>query len=836
MRFVATGWLAVVLTGCGTAPLAVPADKAGKPYALSLDVPFAELELPPDNRDGTVAPDRVPVTGPWTLLSGTDDSRTYKAALPVRPRALFFFKPPEGLQVFGPTGEAWPFGAKRPGSWKFNATSLTVVVPLDEGAPTGLTVAYPFSTQREQALNFAFSGLSDPAAFARARVEIGQGTTYSGLLLPAPAHAAFDIEVPPAGELSFRPGVVRPETADGLASDGVEFRVEVEIDGKTTVLWSESRNVDDGFSDVNVDLSAYSGKKVRLRLATSPGATARFDYALFADPVVASRKTNPQHVVLVFIDTLRRDHLGLYGYGKDTSVPLDTWAASATVFDDARTVAPWTLPSTRSLLTGRSPEMWDHAATLPSLLRPDGWATAMFGANVYLSSNFGMDGDWGEHQVTRQVNATEQVDRALAWLDAQQGRDALVLVHFMDCHIPYDEPAAYRYRYTKPGENPPGLSDDFERSAVAKLKDPPEKTRAWVTARYDQNIAFVSDEVGRLLNNLGGDDIAVVFADHGEELWDHGGFEHGHTLFDELLRVPLIVKAPGLPAGRVTEPVSLLDVTPTVLDLLGRTGQDLEGVSLVPAARGDAAAKTALASRDLAFGRPLYGTERWGVLHAGQKYTTNEGREAVYNLAEDPGEHTNLAIGKVDAETAIWRPLLGAALGRDVALGYRVFLSRASSSPKADFTAKVTVPGGVREAWVGDDPTDQSAARLTVDGEVLTITWLAGYRGIREVFFIPNNPVADTTYALGVSLLHPGLPTTEAVVDLARNAVPGETRIPLLRAKADDGRMLAISHAIAVAPRVGGKATSGSDVEMKGALESLGYVFDDSKNTKPAGD
>lgn len=803
---------------------AVPSASAGAPVLLDEALPFAELEVPADSRDGRRPPESIAIAGPWELVSGTEHLKKYRTALPIRPRAMFFSKPPAGMKVVSSRGDV-PIGGARTTGFTFDATTLTATVGLGDEAPADWTVHYPLAQAREAALNFAFSGEPTPEAFVKQGVQVGN-MSMEGLLLPAPAKSAWDVTIPPAGELWFRVGLVPPETVDDAPSDGAVVSVEVDDGGATAVVWTRTLAASDAFDDVAVDLSRYAGRTVRVRLRTAPGASTRFDYVFFGEPVIASRKADPKRVVYVFADTVRRDHLGLYGYSRDTSVPLDTWAKDAVVFDQARSVAPWTLPAARSLLTGRQPEEWEAATTLQRRLRDLGWATAAYEANVYLSSNFDMQRDFGVHQVER-TSADVEVDRALAWLDGHEGRDSFVVVHFMDSHLPYKEPAAYRYRYTKPGQ--PGedlLPDAFERGQVSKLKTATPDVRQYVADRYDQNLAFEHDEIGRLLRNLRPDDVVVYFSDHGEELWDHNGFEHGHSLFDELLRVPLVIKAPGLQPGRVTSPVSLLDVTPTVLDLLGLPHDGLDGASLVSAMKGDAAAVGALDSRDIAFGRPLYGSERWGVLHAGQKYSTTDGRESLYDVTTDPNEREDLLSGKEDADGVAWRAVLGTALSREVAVGYRLFTSRAASSP-GDLVARLIVPGGIARAWVGADPTDQSAAKVRIDGESAEATWLAGYRGSREVFVVPNLPIAEATPLLTLATTSAEGKPVERVIPPGVPMVPSRIRAPMLRGPVSGGRTLALGWSITVAPAADDTPIRGSDDEVKHALEALGYTFDE---------
>ena len=129
-------------------------------------------------------------------------------------------------------------------------------------------------------------------------------------------------------------------------------------------------------------------------------------------------------------------------------------------------------------------------------------------------------------------------------------------------HLPYTEPREFKGLYAE--ARPSGLTtDDFLRNDVVKANLDSDG-RQYVKDRYDQNLAYVDAEVSRFLNALPDNATVVIMSDHGEEFWDHGGFEHGHTLYDELLRIPMVVRGPGIKAGRFEEPVSILDVTPTL--------------------------------------------------------------------------------------------------------------------------------------------------------------------------------------------------------------------------------------------------------------------------------
>lgn len=820
--------LVLLLLGCG-APRPDPVTGvAGPTYALSVNVPFAELSVPKDSRDGRAPPKEVPIVGEWTSLGASPAGLMYQHALPIRPRALFFLRAPEGMQLLAPNGPL-PYRNGRNGAWTFDSDTVSLALPPSAPPPASMvySLVYPLATEREAALNLQFSGKTADA-FARARIQAGPDNR-GGLLLPAPAVASFDLTLPPAAELSFAPGLVAPETLDAEPSDGATFTVEVEVNGAVTPVWTQTL-AGPTFTPTTVDLSKWAGQAVRLRFRTDPGATSRFDYAFFADPIVAPRRADPKRVVVVFIDTLRADHVGAYGYDKDTTPNLDAFAKGGVLIEHARSVAPWTLPSTRAALTGRQPEFWGVAAPLQARARAAGWTTAMFAGNVYLSANFDMEQGWGLHHVVNWPQAADQVDLAVNWLDQADGHDALVLLHLMDAHLPYDEPEPFASKFVT-GPRPASLHDGFERASVLSAGRDPE-VRRYVGERYDNSIAYLDHELGRLFAKLRPHDIVAVFADHGEELWDHGGFEHGHTLREELLRVPLIVRAPGLPAGRSPAQASLLDLTPTLAELAGLPAVPTDGRSLVPALRGDAAALGALAARPIAFGRPLYGPDRWGAVLGDAKYATDEGKEQRWDLKSDPGERANLLKTWDPALAAEGRGWVAAGLGRPVHVGWRIEASSANASPKADLVATFVVPGGVRFAVAGDDPTGKSDVRVTVDGDKVEIRWRRGIKTGGEAFVVPTAPIG--TVAPVVTIGAEGEPPTPVPVEGPRET--DGTGQPFARGHAG-GR--AVTLGFGLAPEPAGEATSGTNAEVMDTLQALGYAVgrdktDDKPDEKPA--
>ena len=392
-------------------------------------------------------------------------------------------------------------------------------------------------------------------------------------------------------------------------------------------------------------------------------------------------------VILVVVDTLRADHLGLYGYDRPTSPTLDAWAAEGRVFEHAFAPAPWTLPSFGSLYTGRWPlvqqagraDVFNRSgqtgflgpiADLPILaetLRAVGFRTLAVVNNGFLSPTFGMargfdiyDFEPGTSDGVHR-SATVVVQRALELVDDVNGQPFFLVVHLLEPHLFYDAPPPFRNSFSA------SIRSDFTLP-IADLvglrngsRDIAPQDRAFVTAAYDEEIAYVDEQLGVLRDGLAArglleTSMVVLTSDHGEELFDHGGFEHGHAMWQELLHVPLVVWAPGVEPGRETAPVSLVDVAPTVLDSLGiAPPTPFDGISLWP----NLTAVEPLPQRPLFAEGVLYGAPQTAVVNWPQKMIIDhaKGERDVYDLEEDPRERDSLASESRDLVAAFCRHL-----------------------------------------------------------------------------------------------------------------------------------------------------------------------------------
>ncbi len=843
----ALSWL-FACTGSTVGPQPV---KDGESLALRA-LPPTSIELADRNRDAE-PPDQM-VLRDWTRGKQVRGGATrWVHALPVRPRSMFFHRPKPGMEVLR-NGEAVPFGnGSDDAGWGFSADQLFLNL-ADGEEPGEVLFAYPKGTERERRLHPFTSPELSPARFIDQQVQDGW-ISRSGILLPAPGTVSWELEVPPAGELHFVPTLVEPEQLDGPPSDGASVAVDVTVGGETTTVHEEPVALHDA-PYRRVDLSKWAGQKITLTLRSLPGVTSNADHVFLGEPVVASRKENPRTVLMVFIDTLRPDHMGLFGYERDTTAALSHLDGTAAIFDNARSIAPWTLPSARTIVTGMQPEAYTTSRTLQETLRDDGWATAFIAGNVYLSANFDMHRGWDYHSVGMWPLAEVTTDEALGWLAERQGRDVLLQVHYMGVHLPYKEPMAYRHLFA--GDGPPNLPEEFHLPTLREARLTAEEDQQYIRDRYDNNVRYVTDQVQRLVSLLDDNDVLLLYSDHGEEFWDHGGLEHGHTTYDELLRVPIVIRARGVTPGHIDTPVSLLDITPTVLDLVGiEPEQPLEGLSLVPLANGDAAAGAKFAARHHAFGRPLYGMERWGVIADGKKWSTHEGRELLFDLGADPTETKNLLKKNPDDRGAPYRAALAETLHEPVDISFRLQPSqhRRGSLPVDGLEAICTVAGGFRHTWFGDDPLDKADVSLSevpltealdtasswgpaiahprpaegqTDWEAVRITWQRG--GPREVYLTPEQPFAEATRSFHCTAQYcpdDKCATQSLAVPEKRQGMLGPNRGPYDKASWPPYRELELTVAMAPYDPI---SISGRDDETNTALEALGYKDPDAED------
>ena len=291
--------------------------------------------------------------------------------------------------------------------------------------------------------------------------------------------------------------------------------------------------------------------------------------------------------------------MGAYGYQRDTTPNIDRFAEDGVVFETAAATSSWTLPTHMSMLTGLVPSFhratkWEKLDTsvpyLPELLSASGYRTSGVASWVYVSQIYGFERGFHLYQVMENPLASDVVDAALTQLAKNRGQSHFLFMHLLDPHWPYLPPREFIERF---GARPRDISD--LQDLIAHSKPPPsDRETQEIIQLYDGEIAYTDQELGRFfaeLKMLGlyEDSMIIVTADHGEAFYEHGHWQHSQTLYDEVVRIPLIVKWPGGGAGsRVASLVSQVDIFPSLLEAAGIEPPPTEAVDLALVIDGDA--------------------------------------------------------------------------------------------------------------------------------------------------------------------------------------------------------------------------------------------------------
>ncbi len=371
-------------------------------------------------------------------------------------------------------------------------------------------------------------------------------------------------------------------------------------------------------------------------------------------PLLLSSLTAP-NVVLITVDTLRADHLGIYGFERNTSPNIDRLAAQSLVFTDMLCEQPQTGPSLIAMHASRLPRltgairngvpMPNGTPTAAMLFNVAGYETAAIVSNWNLKPNLSnlqqgfdhYDSDFGKGRFGKErheMTADVVTDRAMKWLEARDtAKPMFFWVHYMDPHAPY-------------------LSKRGFEEQLGHQRDGGKRTDP-AAERYQTEVAFVDQQIKRLLDALPKEDTYIVFtADHGEGLGEHGEWGHSRYLYQTTMHVPLFIHGPGVELGRSAAPVRGIDLAPTLLGLAGiapaasMAGMDLRKAlpendtpRVVETYGGEVPegedVREALATRS---------PQRQSIIQAGWKLIASEGGSVeLYNLLEDPAEAHNLA-------------------------------------------------------------------------------------------------------------------------------------------------------------------------------------------------
>jgi len=491
---------------------------------------------------------------------------------------------------------------------------------------------------------------------------------------------------------------------------------------------------------VDVPLDAFAPGKGEIRfssvgrLSGDPG----LDIILGRPAIYYPEERRHKNVLLIGVDTLRRDALTCYGAPEDHTPNLEEFSQSSTVFDQARSQAPWTLPSFSSMVSGALPSgigatiytghLPDRNLTVGEVLMEAGYATGTFCSNTWLGndeSGFhqGMEELWFRYD----ANAGASVDKAREFITRSIARDWFCFLHFIDPHAPYHPPQEYIERMCDPGYSGPyvegfGAVEIWKSGEV--VPDPDDLQH--IRNLYNGEVAYLDSALGSLFdfleeNGLIDETLIVFSSDHGEEFFEHGGFEHGHTQYDELVHMPLIVRGPGFPAGeRIATNVGNTDIAPTILDYVGLEIPDsMIGAPLQDVVAGDANTARIVFGEDNSRGTLRKFCVQWPYKCILDFVT---GERGLYDLEKDPGETADVS----EAHTELTRDLSDAIIAAMIPeqTAFHIWITRSYGETPKVFSGTFRVPGGIERVYdfklSGDD-------HYAVQGDTVSFSIASSY-------------------------------------------------------------------------------------------------------------
>ena len=528
----------------------------------------------------------------------------------------------------------------------------------------------------------------DEVSFRSFRKDGGLSTTVTmqgsesrlSLVPPVPSRLTYRVSVPEGAKLDFDIGV--SALGEEAAAAPVTFAVEVTAGSGTERVFEETirRRFANRWFKHRVDLASYGGRDVTLSFETSERATAftRSDRELngqsmvpaWGHPVLggASDDARLPPLILISIDCLRADHVSAYGYEWPTTPNIDALAEKAVLFENVATVSTWTLPTHMSLLTGLMPT--EHGLTrtrkrspsvpyLPEILAREGYETLGVISGLYLSPTFGYEQGFHVYRSLIDEPAEVLVSAARELFLSEPRRPRFLFLHFFDAHWPYLPKDGYLERV---GGRPAEISTPLRKVIDAAPPKGPEEVTA-LKRLYDAEIAYIDDQLGAFFEELKragvyDEALIVVTADHGEAFYEHQLWQHSEVIYNEVTRVPLVVKLPGAAAPRrVPELVSQLNVFPTFLEELG-IESPYASPGLLRLAEGEAefparalteitweptAERGAFMRIAVSEPREKYVATLSGTM-GDEAFVSKLTSEELYDLAHDPGETENLML------------------------------------------------------------------------------------------------------------------------------------------------------------------------------------------------
>lgn len=452
------------------------------------------------------------------------------------------------------------------------------------------------------------------------KLQVG-GNTVNSVFAPPPSEFSFAVDIPQDAVLEFGYGLLDEAWESPPSSgDGVDFSIFLEQKSGSKALFQDHFDPNDpesarGVTIRKIDLTPFEGQNVTLRFKTESFpkghtfANRRNDLAFWSNPVIyQDRENNEPNVILISLDTLRADHLGCYGYPKNTSPNIDLLAQEGALFSQTFAHAPGTYPSHWSIMTALFPNNHyyyyhlDHfynpsLLTLADFLREEGYATSAFTGGAGVSARLGFSQGFDSYfeykgSGVEQESLEDLYTKTQKWLQACKNRKFFLFLHTYEIHDPYIPPDEFRQKISeeKLKWNKAQLQRIFNWPR-GRFKHLNEKERDNLVVLYDGEIRYTDE---RLIKPLVGylkeaglydQTMIILTSDHGEEFYEHKGWGHSTSLYNELLNVPLIIKFPHAKyrSQKISQIVRSVDIVPTIMDTLDIqvSGYEFDGESLV---------------------------------------------------------------------------------------------------------------------------------------------------------------------------------------------------------------------------------------------------------------
>ncbi len=538
------------------------------------------------------------------------------------------------------------------------------------------------------------TGESPSASVVRARegapaVVIEDGTELSWVVeVPAGEDVRLDLEHTGSGTLAVS------ATPEG---------------GETSSLGELSAS--ERFASEGLSLAQVSDNLVRLELRASGGDVALRTLRVTTPRPQLVAAADIRNVIVLTVDTLRASKLRPYNRRSRVRTPaLNAFAEQSMLFERAQSSENWTKPAVASILTGLFPathgakndasRLPHNVTTLGEAFQGADFETASFLANGYVSRAFGFDQGWDHYtnyiRERKNTNASNVFGEAADWIEEHKDERFFVYIQTIDPHVPYDPPDDFLRMYDARTDYDGQVQNRRTHLLLEDAKRRPprvtfsESDVQRLEALHDGEISYHDRHFGAFLEKLEEWDLdentlVILTSDHGEEFNEHGSWGHGHSIFQELLHVPLIVRWPGVTeaGSRVPQVVSTMDIAPTVLEAAGvNVPNEMEARSLVPFLRGGQTEGPWIAFSDFQENRRVARARNWKlVLRSSLTYV-------LFDLSRDPNEQNEVEPRRHPVAMRYLRQLSGQVLGVENRAGW---LTGGSEGRVAHETTEMTL-------------------------------------------------------------------------------------------------------------------------------------------------